>query len=294
MTPIRILFSRFSAFYAPLIAAFAGPFLAEEGLAPSHGTLPAGASAEELVASGAADVAQSAVSQGFLALERGRAPAVRHFAQINAADGFFLAGRAPEPDFSWPALAGRRVLIDHGGQPLAMFRYACARAGANFDAIESIDAGGPAEMEAAFRAGEGDYVHLQGPAPQRLAAEGKAHIAAAVGRASGPCAFSSLMAAPAWLAGAEGAAFARGYRKARAFVVDAPAAEVAAAVAPFFPETAGAAVERTVADYRALGCWAPGIEITPEAFRAAEDAFRHAGLVSRRHDYAAVCAPPPG
>lgn len=186
------------------------------------------------------------------------------------------------------------MLVDHGGQPLAMFRYACARAGVDFDAIETIDAGGPDEMEFAFRAGEGDYVHLQGPAPQQLAAEGEAHIVAAVGRAAGPCAFSSPMAAPAWLAGPEGAAFARGYREARAFVVNAPVAEAAAAVAPFFPEAGGAAVERAVADYRALGCRAPGIEIAPEAFRAAGDAFRHAGLVSRRHDYDAVCAPPPG
>ena len=33
---IRIQFTRFSAFYSPLIAAIAGGFLADEGLAPRH------------------------------------------------------------------------------------------------------------------------------------------------------------------------------------------------------------------------------------------------------------------
>ena len=36
MTAIHIVFSRFSAFYAPLIATFARPFLAEEGLDPTE------------------------------------------------------------------------------------------------------------------------------------------------------------------------------------------------------------------------------------------------------------------
>ena len=39
---IRIEFTRFSAFYSPLIATIAGGFLAEEGLAPKHSVAPAG------------------------------------------------------------------------------------------------------------------------------------------------------------------------------------------------------------------------------------------------------------
>ncbi len=293
MTEIRIVFSRFSTFYAPLIATFARPFLAEEGLEASHRTLPAGITAAELLANGAADVAQSAVSQGFLTLERGETPATRHFAQINETDGFFLVGRTPEPDFSWAGLAGRRVLADHGGQPLAMFRYACHRAGVDDAAIETVDAGAPDAMVRAFRAGEGDYVHLQGPAPQQLAADGAGHVVAAVGRAVGRCAFSSLMATPGWLETDEAAAFMRAYRKARAFVTIAPADQVAAAIAPFFDGIDRQVLRETIDAYRALGCWTYGVEITEAAYEAAEDVFLHAGLISRRHDYNAVCAAPP-
>ncbi len=294
MTAIHIVFSRFSAFYAPLIATFARPFLAEEGLEPTWGTLPAGARAADLLRRGEAQVAQSAVSQGFLALDRGEAPEARHFAQINGTDGFFLVGREPEPGFAWSRLAGRRVLVDHGGQPRAMFQYACRRSGVRYDAIDAVDAGDPAAMERAFRDGQGDYVHLQGPAPQALAADGAGHIVAAVGKAVGRCAFSSLAATPEWLATPGAAAFMRAYRKACGFVVLAPDAALAAALAPCFEGVDEAVLRAAVADYRALGCWSPDVTIHRDALRAAEDVFLNAGMLSRRYGRDAVCAPPPG
>jgi methionine-R-sulfoxide reductase len=62
---IQIQFTRFSAFYSPLIAAIAGGFLAEEGFAPKHSIAPAGKSAIEGVVAGTVHVCQSAPSQGF-------------------------------------------------------------------------------------------------------------------------------------------------------------------------------------------------------------------------------------
>jgi hypothetical protein len=38
---INIQFTRFSAFYSPLIATIAGGFLREEGLVPHHSIAPA-------------------------------------------------------------------------------------------------------------------------------------------------------------------------------------------------------------------------------------------------------------
>ena len=42
---IRIEFTRFSAFYSPLIATFAGGFLQQEGLTPKHSVSAPGKSA---------------------------------------------------------------------------------------------------------------------------------------------------------------------------------------------------------------------------------------------------------
>ena len=132
---ISIQFTRFSAFYSPLIATIAGGFLEQEGLEPRHSIAPPGKSAIEAVVSGTVHVCQSAPSQGFGPLEKGQAPPAVHFAQINEKDGFFLTARTPDPAFSWDTLKGRKVLVDHGGQPLAMFKYACHRRGLDYAAI---------------------------------------------------------------------------------------------------------------------------------------------------------------
>ena len=118
MTEIRIEFTRFSAFYTPLIATMAGGFLDDEGLEPVHSISAPGKSAIEKLADGSVDVVQSAPSQAFRFVEQGRPPPAVHFAQINEKDGFFLTGRRPEDAFDWAGLAGRRVLVDHGGHPI--------------------------------------------------------------------------------------------------------------------------------------------------------------------------------
>jgi NitT/TauT family transport system substrate-binding protein len=79
-------------------------------------------------------------------------------------------------------------------------------------------------MDAAFRKGEGDYIHQQGPAPQQLEHDKVGHVVASVGEAIGPCAFSSLAATRQWLATDAATRFTRAYRKARAWLLATPAA----------------------------------------------------------------------
>jgi NitT/TauT family transport system substrate-binding protein len=71
---ISIQFTRFSAFYTPLIATIAGGFLAEEGLQPRHSIAAPGTSAIDGRVNGTVEVAQSAPSGGFGPLEKGQRP----------------------------------------------------------------------------------------------------------------------------------------------------------------------------------------------------------------------------
>ncbi len=110
---IRIEFTRFSAFYSPLIATMAGGFLKAEGLEGKHSVSAPGTSAIAGLIDGSLHVAQSAPSYSFGPLEKGTVPPIRHFAQINEKDGFFLAGRAPDAAFTWDKLKGRKVIPLH-------------------------------------------------------------------------------------------------------------------------------------------------------------------------------------
>ncbi|HUC47010.1 MAG TPA: ABC transporter substrate-binding protein, partial [Hyphomicrobiaceae bacterium] len=194
---------------------------------------------------------------------------------------------------SWSSLRGKKVIVDHGGQPLAMFKYACFKKGVDVEDLNLIDAGSTEQMIAAFRKGEGDYVHLQGPGPQQLEHDGVSHIVAALADASGACAFSSLAATREWLAGDMAKAFTRAYRKARAWLLATPAAEVAKAEAPFFRDIDLAVLTNTIATYQKLGNWTPHVEITEPAFEVTLDIFQHAGLITKRHAFADVVVPPP-
>lgn len=290
---IRIEFTRFSAFYSPLIATMAGGFLKAEGLEGKHSISAPGKSAIASLLDGSAHVAQSAPSQGFTPLEQGKTPPALHFAQINEKDGFFLTGRSPDPAFAWDKLKGKKVIIDHGGQPMAMFKYACFKRGLDFKAIEVIDAGSTDKMIAAFRKGEGDFIHLQGPAPQQLEHDKAGHIVTSLGDAIGPCAFSSLAATRDWLKTDMAKSFMQAYRKARAWLIATPAAEVARAEASYFKDIDLTVLTTTIAAYQKLGNWSPHVEITRPAFEATLDIFQHAKLITKRHKYEDVVAPPP-
>ena len=293
MTRINIQFTRFSAFYSPLISTVSGGFLKYEGLDPTHSVSPPGKPAIAALVDGSAHVVQSALSQGLTSLEKGETPPAVHFAQINEKDGFFLTGRAPDPGFTWDRLQDKKVLVDHGGQPLAMFKYACHKSGLDYDSIDAVDAGGVADMDKAFRAGEGDYIHQQGPAPQQLEHDGLGHVVASVGEPIGPCGFSSLAATREWLEGDMAKAFMRAYRKTRAYINEAPAADIAAAETQFFPDTDIEVLEATIKFYQGLGCWSPHVEITKAAYEVTLDVFEHVGRLTKRHAYEDVCQAPP-
>lgn len=293
METINIQFTLFSAFYSPLISVMSGGFLKQEGLDYEWSVSAPGVSAVEAIIDGSAQVIQSAPSHAFTALQNGqRSPAV-HFAQVNEMDGFFLSAREPDSEFSWDKLEAAEVVMFGRGQPNVMLRYACHQAGIDFDKIIAITPGGADDIDRTFREGQGQYVQQQGPFPQQLESEGLGNIVAQVGPLIGPCAFSSLAASREWLATDTARAFTRAYSRARQYLNQAPAKEIAAAEYPFFAGCSLTALEKCISSYQQLGCWTPHVEITREAFEVTLDVFEYCGGIKQRYDYDQVCCAPP-
>jgi NitT/TauT family transport system substrate-binding protein len=293
MSKLNIQFTLFSAFYSPLIAIMAGGFLRDEGLEYEWSVSPPGVPAVVSITNGSAQVVQSAPSQAFNSIAKGESNYPVHFAQVNEMDGFFITGREADADFSWDKLEGARVVMFGGGQPNAMFRYACHRAGIDYDKIIAITPGGADDIDHAFRAGEGQYVQQQGPYPQQLEADGVGNIVAQVGPLIGPCAFSSLAASRDWLGTDMARAFIRAYANARQYLNETPASEIAAAEQSYFPDISPSALEQCIATYQQLGCWTPHVEISRPAFEVILDVFEYTGGISERYPYERVCAAPP-
>jgi NitT/TauT family transport system substrate-binding protein len=290
---LRIMASRHAAFYSPLIASIAAGFLKEEGLDSTYSVLGPGQRSHTLIRDGAVDVMQSAVSSNWKPMERGESPLAVHFAQINQRDGFFLCARAPDPGFEWSKLEERAIIADHGAQPMAMLQYAARRHGVDWSRLRLMDAGAPEQMAAAIRSGEGDYVHLQGPAPQQLESESAGFVVASVGAAMPPVAFSSLCASREFISSEACRAFTRAFVRAKQWVRKAPPEEVAARLASFFPHVAREALAAAVRAYQEVGCWEGGVEIPRDLYEQALNVFEAAGAIARRHAYDDVCAAPP-
>jgi len=293
MSKINIEFTLFSAFYSPLISTMTGGFLKEEGLDFEFTVSAPGVTAITALDDGSADVVQSTLSQGFNTLNKGDLPKCVHFAQINEMDGFFLTGREKDQNFTWDKLEGAEVLVHHGGQPMTMFKYACFKAGIDMNKIKIIDAGNGGEMDKAYRAGTGQFIHQQGPAPQQLEADGVGHVVTALGPVIGACGFSSLAARPEWLESEEAKAFTRAYIKTRNYMNDASAAEIAAAEKPLFPTIDEAVLSDCIQTYQNMGVWTRHIDITDDGYNAMLDIFEYDGMLKTRYAYDQVCARPP-
>jgi len=295
MTKINIMAIRHSAFYSPLLISIAGNYLKEEGLVPEYSLATPDKTIRDSLQYGTCHVAQSAVATCFEDLEQGSRSDIVHFAQINARDGFFIAAREPDNAFSWHKLIGRDVLVDHFFQPMAMFNYALHKKGISPGELNIIDAGNVEQIEQAFRDGKGDYVHMQGPAPQQMEEEGIAHVVASVGKVVGPVAFSSLCSTRDWLETDMARAFMKAYSGSLEFVVNASAEEIAflELKAGFFPDIDQQVLTRTIQDYKDLGCWEIDPIISRQSYENLLGVFIHSELIKHRYPYERAVMPPP-
>jgi NitT/TauT family transport system substrate-binding protein len=275
----KVMASRHSAFYSPLLACIG--FLRDEGHEVAYSVLGPGQRSYALLRDGEVEIMQSAVSSSWTLREQGIEPLPVHFAQINQRDGFFIAGRRREPEFQWKNLEGKTLLADHGAQPLVMLKYSLRQNGVDWKQMKVVDGGSPDRMEAAFRDGTADYVHLQGPV-----AAGE--IVASVGASVPPVAFSSLCCTRAYQKTEGYSTFLKTYRRVRAWIQAAPAAEIVARESSFFPGVDSELLAATVARYQELGCWNGSIEIPRDLYEQALDVFQSVGALARRHRYEEV------
>ena len=285
---INIMALRHSAFYSPLLYTMTGGFLKEQGLEANYQIANSPKEVFESLKNGSVHLSQLAVAASFSELEQEKSPEIVHFAQINQRDGFFIAGKSQKQPFKWQDLIGKKVLVDHLFQPLAMFRYALKKYGIDEKQIHIIDAGDVKAMEIAFKRGEADYIHQQGPAPQQLEYEGKAQVLASVGDVIGDVAFSSLCGTRAWLKTEQAQAFMRAYRAACRALLKTPAIEIAKSEAKLFPQIELEVLTETIATYQQLQCWSAETKISQQSYDTLLDVCLYNQMITKKYPYQAA------
>ena len=256
---LTVLMPFHTPFYTPLAAGVALGHFRDAGLDVT--AVPAAAFGKPTVDAllgGDIEISLGGLMRSFELAER-TGQIVVHFAEVCSRNGFFLLARAPHPGFRWADLVGRTVLsFAEAPTPWQCLLTVLRRHGVE-PAQVRIERHRPGpEAVTAFLAGTGDFLEQPQPVIERLLVEGRGHLVASMGEATGPLPFSSYMTTPAFLAREPDvvARFTRATYRTQRWLAAHGGDDIARLVGPAFPETELPLLERAVARYLGQGTWA--------------------------------------
>lgn len=247
-----------SVFYAPQYAAMELGYFADEGLELE---LTNGGGADKVmtaVVSGQSDVGLAGGESCIYVYNQGKADYPRIFAQLTKRDGSFLVGRTDEA-FSWEDLRGRTIIGGRlGGMPEMTLEYVLRKNGLEPGADVTVDTSVQFNMMAgAFTGGSGDYVALFEPSATKVVQEGQGFILCSLGEESGDVPYTCYFASQSYLRDHADTVqkFTNAVARGQKWVAEHTDAEVAAVIAPQFPDTDAAVVAAVVGRLRSIGAW---------------------------------------
>jgi NitT/TauT family transport system substrate-binding protein len=287
MRSITVMEPFHSLFYAPLYVSLGLGHFRAEGLEVTTGTPTQSGGTVPALLDGSSEICLGGIMRS-LGLADGGGGFLPHFIEVNSRNGFFLLGREPRPGFRWADLAGKTVLsFAEAPTPWQCMLTVLRREGVD-PATVRIERNRPlAEKVAAWRAGHGDFLETGQPIVEQLLAEGAAHLIVSMGDATGPLPFSSYMTTPARLRDDRELllAFTRAVYRTQRWMAEAPPAEIARVIAPWFADIPErfrlAAIER----YARQGTWARDPLCRREGYEYLQQILLDGGFIKRRHRY---------
>ena len=280
VTVVRLNEVTHSVFYAPQYVALELGFFADEGLQIE---LYNGGGADKVmtaVVSGQSDIGLAGPESCIYIHNQGKNDLPIVFGQLTKRDGSFLMGRTDE-DFSWEDLRGKTILGGRkGGVPEMTLEYVMKKNGIVPGVDATVDTSVQFNMMAgAFTGGQGDYVALFEPTASEVEAAGQGHILCSIGTESGEIPYTAYFAAESYLRehGDVIAAFSRAMVRALEWVDTHTDEEVAAAIAPQFPDTEESLLAAVTARHRRIDAWNTEFSMRPSALEALEAVMTEAG-----------------
>jgi NitT/TauT family transport system substrate-binding protein len=276
-----------SVFYAPQFVAIHRGFFAEEGLDVSAEAAGGGRTTVSALIDGSIDIGLGGIMRSLdLADRDGRL--LPHFIEVNSRNGFFLLAREPRPSFAWSDLAGREVIsFAEAPTPWQCMLTVLRKNGVDPARVRITRDLPTAQAVAAFRAGRGDFLEQGQTVTEQLLAEGAAFVVASMGDATGPVPFSSFMTTPAFLARERPLLerFTRAVYRTQRWMAEAPARDIAAAIAPAFPDVDPVIREKAIDRYLRQATWARDPVIRRPGYEYLQRILLDGGFIKREHRY---------
>lgn len=281
-----------SVFYAPLYVSIENGYFKDEGIDLSLVTGFGADKTMTAVLSGEADIGFMGPETTVYAANEGATDTVVNFAQLTQRAGNFLVARAPSDHFSWNDLKGKAVLGGRkGGMPEMVFEYVLKQNGidptVDLSIDQSIDFGSTA---AAFSGGSGDYTVEFEPGATALESEGAGYVVASLGIDSGYVPYTAFSAKQSYLDKNAGTvqSFTNALQKGMNYVSAHTPEEIAAVIAPQFPDTDSATLTTIISRYYGQDTWKTDLIFSEDSYELLLTILDDAGELSEKPDYAAL------
>lgn len=258
-----------SIFYTPQYVALHKGFFTEEGLNVSLEVAQGADKGAAAILSGSAHIALFGSEQAVYATKQGASNPIIAFAALTQRDGSFLVGRQADPDFQWADTAEKVIIGGRkGGVPQMVLEWILKQNGVQpFTDVEIIQSIALNATAQAFKEGTGDYVQLWEPAPSILEQAKAGTIVASLGEGSGLLPYTTFHATASFIKERPETLqkFTNAIYRAQLWVQSHTPTEVAAVIAPSFPDTDQAILATVIQRYQNLDIWASN-PVLPEAW----------------------------
>ena len=289
LTPVTLNEVAHSVFYAPLYVSIENGYFKEEGIDLSLVTGFGADKTMTAVLSGEADIGFMGPETTVYAASEGASDTVVNFAQLTQRAGNFLVARAPSDAFSWNDVRGKTVLGGRkGGMPEMVFESVLRQNGIDpmTDIVidQGIDFGSTA---AAFSGGNGDYTVEFEPSATALEQEGAGYVVTSLGVDSGYVPYTAFSAKKSYLNGNPDTvqAFTNALQKGMLYVSAHSPEEIAAVIAPQFPDTDTDTLSSIISRYQKQDTWKRDLIFSADSYDLLLTILSDAGELSEKPDY---------
>jgi NitT/TauT family transport system substrate-binding protein len=276
-----------AVFYAPFYATQALGFYAREGVDVELVNSPAPAAAAPDLLNGTIDLSWGGPMRVMKARENDPNSPLVCFCEVASRDPFFLVGRGDRPEFRLADLARLRLAtVSEVPTPWLCLQHDLRQNGIDPDRLGRVANRTMADNLEALRGGELDVAQMFEPYASMALKSGTGHILYAAS-ARGPTVYTTFLATRGSIERNRAAftAMVRAVRCMQSWLGAHGPEELAAVVAPFYPDVASDLLASSLRRYHDAGLWARSPEVSREGFARLSASLLSGGFISRIHAY---------
>ena len=286
---VRVCEVTHSIFYAPMYVAMEEGYFEEEGL---NVILNTGFGADKTMTallSGEADIGFMGPESTIYTYQQGNTDYVVNFAQLTQRAGNFLVSREKIDNFDWELIRGKDLIGGRkGGMPQMILEYVLKLRdmdpAKDVNLVQNIDF---ANTSGAFIGGTGDFTVEFEPQASLIEEQGAGYVVASLGVESGYVPYTCFSAKKSYIESNPEIvqAFTNAIQKGMDYCAGHTAEEIAAAIAPQFPDTDMNLLVKIVDRYAAQDSFKEDCVFKKDSFLLLQNILEEAGELEERVPY---------